>query len=300
MKKLLIICGPTATGKTKMAFALAKRLNGELISADSRHVYRELTILTGKDLPVDGTKIWATDVTSITESYSVSQYRIHARACIDAITSRSKLPILVGGTGLYIRSVIAAIDTASVPRSSDLRKELEAQSVSQLQRTLQALDQTKWEKMNASDRMNPRRLVRAIEVATWHAKHGLSQDQTPQFDVLWIGLRASPEELRKNITRRVRGRFDQGVVDEVKRLGNILSDIALPAATSLGFSIVRSVIDGEIDEDQAVEQWTAQEYRYAKRQMTWFNKEKNIHWFDIAGKNHQTEIEALVRAWYTS
>ncbi|MBI5620497.1 tRNA (adenosine(37)-N6)-dimethylallyltransferase MiaA [Candidatus Gottesmanbacteria bacterium] len=299
MKKVLIICGPTATGKTKTALALAKRFDGELVSADSRHVYRELTILTGKDLPADGTKIWATDVTSITEPYSVSQYRTLARTCIDAIASRSKLPILVGGTGLYIRSVIAAIDTASVPRSPELRKELEARSISQLQGTLQALDQPKWEKMNASDRMNPRRLVRAIEVATWHPKHGLSQDQTPQFDVLWIGLKASPEELLKNIARRVRERFDQGVVREVNAARNSLSAPYLPAATSLGFVSVCRFADGEIDKDQAVEQWTAQEYRYAKRQMTWFNKEKNIHWFDIAGKNHQTEIEALVRAWYT-
>ena len=137
MNKLLIICGPTATGKTKIAIDLAKKFNGELVGADSRHVYKGLTILTGKDLPIDGTKIWATNIVEVHDPYSVSQYQQLARGTIDDIHTRGNLPILVGGTGLYIRAVVNQIDTVYVPPNLSLRDELYKQSISELQKILQ-------------------------------------------------------------------------------------------------------------------------------------------------------------------
>ncbi|MEK7543447.1 MAG: tRNA (adenosine(37)-N6)-dimethylallyltransferase MiaA [Patescibacteria group bacterium] len=300
MNKLLIICGPTATGKTRIASDLAKKFNGELVGADSRHVYKGLNILTGKDLPIDGTKIWAVDLVEAHEHYSVSQYQQFARGIIDDIHIRGNLPILVGGTGLYIRSVIKSIDTAAIPQNPSLRTTLYLQSVSQLQKILLSLDPKKWGNMNTSDRNNPRRLVRAIEVATWNTGHQKSQDHAPTFDVLWIGLTASLDKLRDNIKARVRARFTQGVVEEVRLLGKTLDDTMLPAATSLGLTIVRGVVSGQLREDDAIEQWTTQESSYAKRQLTWFRKDTSIHWFDITNGQYQREVEALVKEWYTS
>lgn len=324
MKKLLIICGPTATGKTALAVSLGKKFDAELVSADSRQVYRDLDIMTGKDLTekitieklrinikmsdsnyslvpyqFHGVPIWMYDVVEPNEDFSVNHYQTLSREVIATIHKSKKLPIVVGGTGLYIGSITQSIDTVSVPQNLLLRKSLQGQSVLDLQENLLSLDPKKWESMNASDRANPRRLVRAIEVATWYMSHQKSLDQAPAFDVLWIGLTASLDKLRENIQARVRARFTQGAGEEVKSLEKMMSDTSLSAETALGFTLVREVISGRLREDEAIEQWTTQEYSYAKRQLTWFRKMKEIHWFDIARKNYQTEIEALVGEWYT-
>lgn len=298
--KLLIICGPTATGKTKLALAIAKKFDGELVSADSRHVYKGLDILTGKDLPMDETKLWLYDVTKPSEPFSVSLYQRLARKIIDDIQKRGKLPVLVGGTGLYIRAVVGHIDTVSVPQSLSLRNKLSKQAVPDLQKTLISLDPGKWGIMNTSDRQNPRRLVRAIEVANWNRTHKKKKDQTPSYDTLWVGLNGSLKLLQENIEKRVRARFARGVVDEVKHLGKTLNDPSIPAATSLGLAVVRRYTAGEIDEEEAVHQWTAQEYDYARRQLTWFRKDKEIHWFDIADQQVEQRIIDMVKSWYTS
>lgn len=300
MRKVLIICGPTATGKTKLALALAKKFNGELVSADSRQVYKGLDILTGKDLPVDDIPLWLYDVALPSEPFSVAQYQRLARAVIDDIHRRGKLPILVGGTGLYIRAVVQPIDTASVPQNLSLRKKLHKAAVPQLQKTLMLLDPEKWDQMNHSDSRNPRRLVRAIEVATWNKSHKRAEAQrAPSYGALWIALTGSRELLKENIENRVRARFSQGVMDEVEKLGDTAGDRSLPAATSLGLVFVRRHIAGEISLEKTIKQWTAQEYDYAKRQLTWFRKEKDISWFDISNADFQKQVEALVGKWYT-
>lgn len=296
MNKLLIICGPTATGKTKLALALAKKFDGELVSADSRQVYKGLDILTGKDLPADDTKLWLCDVAESSEQFSVAQYQRLARAVIDDIHRRGKLPILVGGTGLYVRAVVTPIDTVSVPQNLSLRDKLNMKAVSELQNTLSPLDPKKWEQMNASDRQNPRRLVRAIEVAIWYRHHERVSQALPPYDALRIGLTGTKDTLRSAIETRVRKRFSQGVVDEVQQFD---SDQESLAATSLGLSVVRRVIQGDIGQEEAIKQWTTQEYDYAKRQLTWFRKDKDIHWFDISNAKAQEQVLDMVKEWYT-
>lgn len=324
MKKVLIICGPTATGKTALAVSLGKKFDAELISADSRQVYKDLDIMTGKDLTekvtieklrIDiqmgdrdyslapyqfhGVPIWMYDVVEANDEFSVNHYQTLARAVIADIGKSKKLPIVVGGTGLYIRSITQSIDTVSVPQNLLLRKTLYAQSVSDLQRSLISRDPTKWGSMNTSDRANPRRLVRAIEVAMWNSLHPKTQDHAPSYDVLRIGLFSPPDNLRKNIAKRVRERFSQDVVGEVTRVKKLFHDDGIPAATSLGFHVVERYINGEVNQEAAIEEWFKQEYDYAKRQLTWFRKDKSIHWFDIIQPNYQTDIETLVREWYT-
>ena len=198
MKKLLVICGPTATGKTRLALHLGKKLNAELVSADSRQVYKWMNIGTGKDLPKDsrfkiqdsrsggyylvgGVKIWGYDLVEPTEEFSVGKYVKIARKIIkDIWKSRQKLthsggqggklPILVGGTGLYIKGVVDGIPTAAISKSKALRKTLEGKKSDELFELLAQLDPVRAASMNASDRKNPRRLIRAIEVASAKVK----------------------------------------------------------------------------------------------------------------------------------
>ncbi len=163
MIKILIVCGPTATGKTQLAANLAKKFNGELISADSRQVYRGMDVVTGKDWPKD-TTIYGYDLVRPDENFSVAHFVTHARTLINQIIKRKKLPIVVGGTGLYINSLVNPPETLSVNPDWQLRKRLETKSTRQLQDQLKKLNPQRWRQMNHSDQLNPRRLIRAIEV----------------------------------------------------------------------------------------------------------------------------------------
>ncbi|MBU0569753.1 hypothetical protein KKB40_03150, partial [Patescibacteria group bacterium] len=182
MKNALVICGPTATGKTSLALRLAKKLDGELVSVDSRQVYKKLDIGTGKDLPsgsklkaknsrlpeyyeVNGVKIWCYDLVEPTEEFSVGQYITIANVIIKDIETRKKLPILVGGTGLYIQGMTDGISTALIPKNARLRKLLEKKSAEELFEMLFKIAPAKATSLNSSDKKNPRRLIRAIEVA---------------------------------------------------------------------------------------------------------------------------------------
>ncbi len=346
MNQLLIICGPTATGKTKLAFHLAKKFNGELISADSRQVYKGLDVLTGKDLPVqcqmsarqslgdggsngsphrrvaergdkyqiefhkkryklrpylvEGVPVWMYDVVDADEEFSVSHYRFLASSIIDQIRKRGKLPIVVGGTGLYIRALTKPLDILDVPPDRALRTILSEMTVEQLQKKLEHDDPERWALMNHSDGANLRRLIRAIEIAAWKKNHqGQSLVDNPSIDTLMIGLSAEPNVLKENIRTRVIARLDSGVTQEIKIFFATHNTSGLPAQTALGLHLVKQHIHGELSKDALIDTWTRQDYAYARRQMTWFGKDRAIHWVDSAKKDLTNTVEKLVRQWYT-
>lgn len=282
--KLLIVCGPTATGKTSLAIALAKKFHGELINADSRQVYQGLDALTGKDRPRDA-RIWLYDVIDANEEFSVAHFVRLATMAIGDIVKRGKLPIIVGGTGFYLRALTTSIDSLAVPPDRELRKRLSRESIATLQKRLRRVHPMRWNSMNESDRKNPRRLIRAIEVTTSKKN---PQQTYPRYDALWIGLAAPLPLLKQRITERVTERFDDAVGEVRDGLPPIL-----------GADPLLSLKRGEIIKEDALVRWAQAEYRYAKRQMTWFKKEKRIHWFDIKNPRYQNEVEALVREWYT-
>lgn len=207
MDKVLIICGPTATGKTKFALEMAKELNGELISADSQQVYIGNDTETGKDLHLntDGIKIWLYDVVKSGELFSVALWHELARKVIEDILSRGKLPIVVGGTGLYIKSLTQNLSNIHVPRDEKLRLRLMDKNAGYLFNYLNRLDFTRARRLNESDRKNPRRLIRAIEIAQ-------SQKETPfnpersLLNILQIGLTASKDEMIARIKKRIKQR----------------------------------------------------------------------------------------------
>ena len=319
MRKLLVVCGPTSTGKTSLAIKLAGKFGGELVSADSRQVYKRVDIGTGKDLPIGskiryswfskygyhevcGVKIWGYDLVDPKSEFSVGQYLKFARHVIGDIQKRERLPILVGGTGLYIKGVVDGIPTASIPRNRVLRKNLETKSASELYELLAGLDALKAGSMNSSDRKNPRRLVRAIEISQYLVNHkGLSDNRQASFmDILFIGLKANQSFIEDRIDARVRKRINEGIKQEIEKL--LKSGVGWDSQSmlSLGYRQWRDYFEGGVPEQNVIDEWRREEKKYARRQFVWFKRDKRINWFDVTEKNYQGAIEKLVRKWYSS
>jgi tRNA dimethylallyltransferase len=290
--KLLIISGPTATGKTNLAVRFAKRLNGELVSADSRQVYRGLDIISGKDTKeLQGVPIWLYDVVSVGEPFSVSLYRKLAVPVIEDIYARGKVPIVVGGTGLYIRSIISPPETIDIPPDAAARTLWTMYTVSSLQKELVSLNSTRFSQMNESDRNNPRRLIRALEIEAWERVHGVPQGYAPDFDCYWIGLKRDMDTLSTQIAARVKDRWDHGALEEVRKF---------PDAVATGMVPMKRYLQGQISEQQALEEWAREEIAYAKRQMTWFRKQSGIVWYDTEKSGYERLLECDIDTWYTS
>lgn len=284
MTKLLIICGPTATGKTTIAMKLAKRLDGELINADSRQVYQGLDALTGKDRS-DDVPVWLYDVVRPGSEFSVAHFVRLARSAIENIHKRKKLPILVGGTGFYLAALTRTVDSLAVPPNRALREILSAASREALQQKLQRINPRRWERMNESDQQNKRRLIRAIEIAKSTPR---VPEDAARYDTLWIGLTAPLPVLEQRIRKRVAERFEKAACEVRDGLPPIL-----------GASPLLSFTRGERTKEEALSKWALAEFQYAKRQMTWFKKMKEIQWFDVSHARYADAVEARVTAWYT-
>lgn len=285
--KALIICGPTATGKTALALQIAKEFNGELVSADSRQVYIGKDIITGKDIPqnfhkeisdvkwrnklltyyTDGfTRIWLLDIVSPNEEFNVSFWKECADLVITDISQRGKLPIVVGGTGLYIKSLAQNLSQITIPPNPNLRKKLESKDINRMFNYLNKIDPAKATSLNISDKNNPRRLVRAIEISL--SKSTINHQQA-NYELLQIALTAPKEFLYQ--------RVDQRVIDR----------IAAAAAAE--------------DPDLAAnpQKWQEQEHEIIRHQLTWFKKQPGIIWFDITQSSWQNDIINLVSKYAT-
>ncbi|MDP4030693.1 MAG: tRNA (adenosine(37)-N6)-dimethylallyltransferase MiaA [Patescibacteria group bacterium] len=284
MKKILIVCGPTAIGKTALAVKLAKKFAGELISADSRQVYQGMDIVTGKDKPA-GVKLHGLDLVKPDEEFSAAHFVTQTRTLINQIIKRKKLPIIVGGTGLYINSLINPPATLSVKPDWQLRKQLEPKTVKELQNQLKKLGGQRWRQMNHSDRLNPRRLIRAIEVNKFQQGQAFPSERTDlKFNTLWIGLRENKAILDERIAKRVKTRVKAGAIAEWQQLkAKYRQD--LESMTGIGY---RQLPD--------IAAWILSEQQYAVRQMTYFKKIRQIHWFEL---DQAGDIAKLVKAWYT-
>ena len=276
--KLLVVCGPTGTGKTNLALHLAKLFDGEIISADSRQVYKDLDVGTGKDLPknakyiksdtkakgyylINGVKVWGYDLVGPAQKFSVSTYMDIARLIIKDIWKRNKLPILEGGTGLYINGAVDGIETSNIPKDEKLRKIYEKKDANELYEILAHVDPIKAASMNESDKKNPRRLVRSIEI-------GLTQRKNPkdikEFDSnsLWVGLKCSKEKLDKKIEARVRKRIAQGQEAEIKDLLDSGVTWKNQSMTSIGYKQWWKYFAKKANKEDVIGEWTRDEKRY--------------------------------------
>jgi len=244
--------------------------------------------------------LWGYDLVEANEEFNVSEYLNFAKEIIANIQEREKLPILVGGTGFYIKGVIDGIPTVNIPANKELRKNLKSITTPDLFEKLAELDAEKAGSMNSSDKKNPRRLVRAIEVAQYMLDHKSLKVIVPIYknDVLVMGLMAPMEIISKNIDKRVNLRVKGGIKDEIKKL--LKSGLGWDAQSmySLGYRQWRDYFEGEVEEKVVIDDWKREERKYAKRQMTWWKGDIRVKWFDITDKKTLSKVEKAIKLWY--
>ncbi|MFA6525021.1 MAG: tRNA (adenosine(37)-N6)-dimethylallyltransferase MiaA [Patescibacteria group bacterium] len=276
MKKLIVILGPTASGKTGMSLALAKKFKGFVISADSRQIYRGMDIGTGK-LTRDkwqGITHRMIDIIDPDQEYSLAQFQKTVFAIINE--EQNLLPIMVGGTGLYIQSIVDNLDIPKGGMDKVLRKELDAKTPEELFKMLIQLD---YKSAQEIDINNKRRLIRAIEVfkvsgEKYSEKKGKN---SPLVQALQIGIKLSREEMYRRIDRRVDEMIQAGLLDEVKTLGEKFG-FDIPSMSAIGYQQLSAYFKKEISLAEAVAQIKNDSHHYAKRQMTWFKRDHRIKW----------------------
>ena len=292
MKKMVTILGPTASGKTTLATRLAHTIGGEIISADSRQVYRNMDIGTGKDLSdyvVDGKKIpyHLIDIAEAGTKYNLYQYQHDFHVAYQDIVSRDERPILCGGTGLYLEAVLKGYALSPVPQNAELRERLEGKSLAeltQIQADLKA--QTGSVMHNTTDVDSCQRAIRAIEIETYNIEHATALRTMPAIDSLIIGVNIEREERRRKITVRLKQRLDEGMVEEVQGLLN--SGIAADDLIYYGleYKFITEYIIGKLTYEEMFRQLEIAIHQFAKRQMTWFRgmerRGTTIHWVDAS------------------
>jgi len=285
---ILVIVGPTASGKSDLAVTLAKKLNGEVVSADSRQVYTGLDIGTGKITTKEmrGVPHHLLDIADPKRTFTVVRYVKLADTAIQNILKRGKLPIVCGGTGFYIQALVDHIAFPEVPANKKLRKKLDSKTIPQLLAQLKKLDPKRFKQIseNESDRQNKRRIIRAIEVAkTRPADYELTEVESP-YSPIFIGLNPPRDELRAKIRARLLKRLKAGMLDEARSLHR--NGLSWKRMEDLGleYRYMTRFLQGKISKEEMVEKLSIEIGKYAKRQMTWFGRDKRIKWLDAKEK----------------
>lgn len=294
-KNLIVILGPTASGKTPFASQLALKVDGEIISADSRQVYRDMTLGTGKDLEdytISGKKIpyHLIDIVDAGEKYNVYRFQNDFFEAFEKIQKNGHFPIMCGGTGLYIEAVLKGYKMINVPPNPELRKSLENKSLSELSEILASFKTLH----NTTDTDTVKRAIRGIEIEKYYAENPEIENDLPSVNPVIIGLDIDRDLRREKITRRLHARLDAGMVDEVRTLldrGISPDDLIY---YGLEYKYLTLYIIGQLTYDKMVEQLNIAIHQFAKRQMTWFRgmERRGIHiyWIDAA-QPMETKIE---------
>lgn len=318
-QKVVVLTGPTASGKTGLAVKLAQEFDGEIISADSRQIYRGLDIGTGKDIPkgqefvdqtdkfedISGVKIgyyffsgipvWLYDMIQPGQNFSAAEYAKVAGRLITQVHNRDKMPIVVGGSGFYLQALFFPPKTMGIPYNQNLRDELYKLQVPKLQQRLVQADKKRYQEMNNSDSNNPRRLVRAIEVA----ESGATVDQNgfpekPDQQVLWLSLSVPFNQLKEAIAARVKARAGKAFSAEVKELIKYDLGEADLVWSAMGYKEWKQYLEGDITKAAAIENWQQREIQYAKRQLTWFKKQERLIFLDKNDKDCYAKTGLLI------
>ncbi|MFA6131297.1 MAG: tRNA (adenosine(37)-N6)-dimethylallyltransferase MiaA [Patescibacteria group bacterium] len=285
LAKIIAILGPTASGKTDLALTLAREFSGEIIATDSRTIYRGMDIGTAKpkgDLLADGSLLvegiphWGIDLVDPTDDFSVADFKVFAEKKIEEILSRGHLPMLVGGTGLYFSAVIDNLSLTSIPANKHLREDLERLTNEELIEKIRATDP---DALGHLDLQNRVRLLRAVEIIIESGETLQSQQEKgePKYDVLQIGIDVDREELKTRINTRVERMAEEGLIDEVKNLKEKYGCQAR-AMTGIGYRQICDSLEGKSTREEAIERIKRDTRNYAKRQRTWFQRDKRIHW----------------------
>lgn len=308
-KKLIVILGPTSTGKSDMAVRLARKFGGEVVSADSRQVYKGLDIGTGK-VPRDkraptsyklrttsylhkGIPHHLLDVTPPSRVFSVADYKKHAERAIADILENVRIPIITGGTGFYIDTLVNDASLPDVPPNKELRKRLAKKSTAELFAMLKKKDSRR---AGEIDKSNPHRLIRALEIAfaLGRVPSRKKKKAVGEYDVLYIGFAFPAEKLKRRIHARVIARVKKGMVAEAKRLHARGLSYRRMRELGLEYRYLADLLEKKITKEEFTEQLSNAIWHYAKRQMTWFRRNKNIVWFSPADTK---KIEREVRTF---
>lgn len=298
---LLIILGPTASGKTALAVQIASQLKGEVISADSRQIYRGMDIGTGKDIyeyEINGVKIpyHLIDIVDAGQTYNVNLFKEDFYETLRQVTSRHKLPILCGGTGMYIHSLLQNHDYTAIPVNNRLREQLISLNKEELQKYLKTYPE---EFYQHADFNSEKRLLRAIEIADYLKYHKINFAKRPELNYLVVGLYSEVETRRKRILNRLDNRLSNGLIEEVKTLIHAGVSKEMLVFYGLEYKFVVAYLDGELSFEQLKERLGTAICQFAKRQMTFFRKmEKDgvkINWIDTNSGNITEQVLELIR-----
>jgi len=297
MSHLVAIVGPTAIGKSRLALRLAQDFDGEIVSADSRQVYRHMDIGTAKPDRQELSLIphHLIDIVNPDQDFSLAQYQQLAYRTIDDIQQRNKLALLAGGSGLYVWAVLEGWGIPQVPPDPEFRRSLkEKVAVGGTDELYQELKRVDPVAARSIDRRNARRLIRALEVCRYSEApfSQLQHKKAPPFKTLIIGLTADRAELYRRIDSRVDKMIELGLVEEVRKLVNMGDDFHLPSMSGIGYKQIGMFLRGELILAAAIQQIKFETHRFVRRQYNWFRLgDKRIQWFDI-----QNEVESEITA----
>ncbi|HIZ29332.1 MAG TPA: tRNA (adenosine(37)-N6)-dimethylallyltransferase MiaA [Candidatus Adamsella sp.] len=300
--KVLAIVGSTASGKTAVSVELAKKIGGEIVSADSRLIYRDFDIGTAKPTAEErcGIPHYMIDIIPPERLYSAGDYKKDASEAVEKIISKGRIPIVVGGTGFYVRSLLGGLDIPDVPADENFRAEMdkfvEDYGRQALYDKLAAIDKTTADKLHYNDNV---RVTRALEIfhATGKTMSEISSMSKPPYEVFYAGLNARDRAyLYDRANRRVDKMIDSGLVDEVHRLVQKYGR-TLPILKTLGYKEICEYFDGKISLEEAVGLIKKHTRNYAKRQLTWFRANPEIHWYYIDEMTQEEIVEKIIREY---
>lgn len=293
---LVVLAGPTAVGKTELSLRLCEQIGGEVLSADSRQIYRGMDIGTAKATPAEQARVphHLLDLRDPDQVLTLAEYQQLAYQTIDAVHARGRVPCLVGGSALYVRAVVAGLRIPEAPPDPQLRARLETQLAEQGLGSLVA-DLQRLDPLTAGqiDLRNGRRVLRALEIylTTGQSKVLLEGADPPPYRLVQVALTRDRAVLHHRIDRRVEQMVEEGLIEETQRLLAAGYAPSLPAMTSLGYREVIAFLEGHMTLPQAVERIQIETHRYVRHQMTWLRKLPGLHWYDLAVATQEEIIE---------
>ena len=306
-KPLLVIVGPTASGKTSLSIELAKKYNGEIISADSMQVYKEMNIGTAKpDMEErQGIAHHMMDVVSVCDEYTVGQYQKQATECIEDVYNRDKQPILCGGTGLYIRSILHPMQFSNAQGNPKIRQDLQEfvdrYGNEALHLKLEKVDPESAQRLHQND---VKRVVRALEIFeltgqpySSYNRNFQSLESEDKYRALIIGLQWPRDILVERIRKRIENMVDDGLIEEAKMVYNLHLPANIPSLQGIGYRQLFPYFEGRCSKEKAMEDIFIQSRQYAKRQMTWFRNQEKVCWIDACSEDVYTKAQMLVEAF---
>lgn len=301
MQKVIVICGPTASGKTALSIELAKRIDGEIVSADSMQIYDEMSIGTAKPEPeeMQGIKHYLIGNISPTRRYSVSDYKNDAMKALNEIVQKRKMPIVVGGTGLYVNSLIYGIDYPEIETDLEYRAELEKiannEGLESLYKKAQEIDKEAMKNISINDK---KRIIRVLEIYKETGKNKTqieleSRKNGVPYDYHVFAINMPREILYDRINRRVDIMIEKGLIEEVEHLYKKYGEQLCTSVQGIGYKEVIEYLKGKYTKEEMIEKIKMETRRYAKRQLTWFRKIPNIIWLDGLG-DIQNNVNAIL------